>query len=208
MHLDNMITNIDELRKPYPKPTDKSIIKEKDYLDNEAKDFIAASPFICLSTSNPEGYSDCSPKGDPAGFVKVLDQSFIAIPDRQGNNRLDSMSNILKNPNIGILFFIPNRLETLRINGLASLSRDDKLLESLKHQDKLPCTAIVVEVKEVYLHCPKALIRSKLWQAGQSLPSLSSYIKMMSKQLNEKRSEDELLQLEKEYISNLKHRLY
>jgi uncharacterized protein len=152
-------------------------LKSLGLLDKHAQDFIRRAPFICLGTQNMDGKADVSPRGDPAGFVKILDQRTLAIPDRPGNNRLDSLANILANPSVGLLFIIPGFDDTLRVNGRASLTTDPELLKSMAVNDRVPKLAIVVKVSEVFLHCAKASRRSQLWnpdhfQDRGAMPSL------------------------------------
>jgi PPOX class probable FMN-dependent enzyme len=149
--------------------------------DKHARAFIARSPFLCIGTQNPDGKADVSPRGDPAGFVRVLDPQTLAIPDRPGNNRLDTLVNILANPSVGILFIVPGFDDTLRVNGQASLSTDPDLLASMSVEGRIPKLAIVVEVKEAFLHCAKAFRRSQLWNPDQfqdrrEMPSLINII--------------------------------
>src|SRR5690606_16305086 len=132
-------------------------------LDKHAQAFIGRSPFLCIGTQNRDGKADVSPRGDPAGFVKILDEHTLAIPDRPGNNRLDSLVNITTNPSVGLLFIIPGFDDTLRVNGQATLLTDPALLNSMSVNDRLPNLAIVVRVTEVFMHCAKAFRRSKLW---------------------------------------------
>ena len=128
-----------------------------------AQDFIARSPFLCIGTQNLDGRADVSPRGDPVGCVKVLDQHTLAIPDRPGNNRLDTLANILSNPVVGLLFIIPGYDDTLRVNGQAALVTDPDILKSMSIHDRAPKLAIVVSVNEVFMHCAKAFRRSHLW---------------------------------------------
>lgn len=136
---------------------------ERPVLDAHARKFISLSPFLCLGTADESGKQDVSPRGDPPGFVTVLDERTIAIPDRPGNKRVDSMSNIAANPEVGIVFFVPGIEETLRLNGRAVLSEDEGLLAGMAVKGKVPKLAIVVSVEEVFFHCAKAIKRSKLW---------------------------------------------
>ncbi|HIN06549.1 MAG TPA: pyridoxamine 5'-phosphate oxidase family protein, partial [Dehalococcoidia bacterium] len=156
--------------------------KQIDRLDTHCRAIIEKSPFLLLGTSDTTGRCDVSPKGDFPGFVRVLDDRTIAIPDLPGNNRLDTLLNILNNPQVGLIFMIPGMNETLRINGKVRLVRDAKLLESMAYQGKLPKLAIVVDVKEVFTHCPKAFLRSKLWSEDyrierSELPSFAEILK-------------------------------
>jgi len=140
------------------------------FLDKHARAFIQLSPFLTLATQSPEGRADVSPRGDPPGFVRVLDEKHLLIPDRSGNNRLDSLTNILANPAVGLLFIIPGFDDTLRVNGRARLTRDPALLAGLEMQGKAPKCGIVVEVEEVFLHCAKAFRRARLWDAEAQVP--------------------------------------
>lgn len=154
-----------------------AVQKCQDSLGRHAQEFIRRSPFICIGTQHRDGRADVSPRGDPAGFVQILDERTLAIPDRPGNNRLDSLSNLLANPAIAVMFVIPGFDETLRVNGEAVLVTDPDLLQSMRMQDRIPKIAIVVSVKEVFLHCAKAFRRSHLWdpahfQARSGMPSL------------------------------------
>jgi PPOX class probable FMN-dependent enzyme len=146
-------------------------------LDKHAKEFVARSPFICIGTQSSDGTADVSPRGDPCGFVKVLDDKTILIPDRPGNNRLDTLSNILANPVVGILFMIPGFDETMRINGTAKITRDPELLALMAVNDRIPMVAVVVSIDEIFIHCAKAFRRAKLWDPSQiqdrsEMPSL------------------------------------
>jgi PPOX class probable FMN-dependent enzyme len=165
----------------YPEPSALAKLKQIDHLDKHCQRFIELSPFLCLGTTGANGKTDVSPRGDPPGFVKVLDEKRVAIPDRPGNNRIDSIGNLVDHPQVGMIFFIPGIQETLRVNGRAELSHDPALLQSMAVDGKLPKLAIVVHVEEAFLHCAKALIRSKLWDASRhqprnALPSLACMI--------------------------------
>ena len=176
-----LVRDLDELRSLFPATHPVAIQKCLDRLDSHARDFMARAPFLCIGTQSPEGLADVSPRGDPCGFVKVLDDKTFLIPDRPGNNRLDTQKNILANPAVGILFMIPGFEDTMRVNGTAQISRDPELLAVLAVQDRTPTVAIVVTVKEVFLHCAKALRRAKLWdpaahQERRDMPSLMKII--------------------------------
>jgi uncharacterized protein len=153
----------DQLRALYGHATGRAVTKQMDKLETHSKRFIELSPFMVLATSRPDGLADASPKGDHPGFVQVLDDHTVAIPDRPGNNRLDTMENLLVNPAVGLIFFIPGVNETLRINGTAEIRDDAELLARFEVNAKVPKTVYVVRACEVYLHCAKALMRSKLW---------------------------------------------
>jgi len=159
-------------------PSEVARRKELQALDVHARAFIARSPFLLLGTADAHGRCDVSPKGDAPGFVRVLDEHHVVIPDRPGNKRLDGLRNLLVNPHVGTIFLIPGREETLRVNGRASIVLDEDVLESLAARGKRPQVAIAVEVEECFLHCPKAFRRSQLWEPGawpdrSVLPSMS-----------------------------------
>jgi uncharacterized protein len=169
------------LRSLFQATHDLAVKKVQGSLDRHAQDFIRRSPFLCIGTQNLDGRADVSPRGDPAGFVKILDQHTLAIPDRPGNNRLDSLVNIVANPSVGLLFIIPGFDDTLRVNGQANLVNDPELLESMSVSDRIPKLAIVVKVNEAFLHCAKAFRRSHLWdpdhfQDRGEMPSLVKII--------------------------------
>ena len=158
-----------------------AIQKSQSALGQHAQDFIRRSPFLCIGTQDMAGRADVSPRGDARGFVEILDAQTLAIPDRPGNNRLDSLSNILANPSVGLLFMIPGFDDTLRVNGQASLVTDPDLLERMRVNGKVPALAIVVKVSEVFMHCAKAFRRSHLWDPAQfqdrsEMPSLIKII--------------------------------
>lgn len=160
----DVISTREQLREHMGFPNQGAIDKEITIIDPHAKNFIEHSPFMLIATSGAEGRVDVSPKGDPAGFVKVLNEKTLLIPDRPGNRRLDGFENILANPHVGLLFLVPQRDETLRVNGKAMLIRDRALLETMTWRGKTPSIATAVEVEELYFHCGKAFIRSKLWK--------------------------------------------
>lgn len=151
------------LRAAYGEPSDLVRRKALDRLDRHCRALIQASPFVVIGTADAQGRQDVSPRGDPPGFVAVLDERRLLIPDRPGNKRLDSLANLLENPRVGLLFMIPGMNETLRVNGRGSIVTDPALLEPLAVQGKAPPSALLVEVEEAFLHCAKAFLRSKLW---------------------------------------------
>ncbi|MBI2519746.1 MAG: pyridoxamine 5'-phosphate oxidase family protein [Bdellovibrio sp.] len=208
MKFKKIISSEKQLREFYGAPNERSLLKQKDALDLPSKEFIQQSPFLCLATTNPNGSTDCSPKGDQPGFVKIVDDKTIVIPDRKGNNRLDSLVNIIHNPKIGLLFFIPGRNETLRVNGRAKICHDPEVLSEMSFKSKTPTVVVVVEIDEVYLHCPKALIRSDLWKRGVDIKDLKTYIKASRQQLGIELSEDEIAEKAKQYEESLKDTLY
>ncbi len=181
----NIITGEQELRDLLGLPAPRSVLKERPALDAHCRAYIAASPFLVMATSGSDGTCDVSPKGDAPGFVAVLDDRHIVIPDRPGNKRFDGMKNLLANPHIGLIFFVPGREETLRINGRAWITRDLDLLARCVAHDKTPQLAIGVEVEQCFLHCPKAFIRSKLWKHAEwpAPDALSSMAQVLHDQI-------------------------
>ncbi|HEV2510033.1 pyridoxamine 5'-phosphate oxidase family protein [Bosea sp. (in: a-proteobacteria)] len=156
---------------------EESLVVQKkvlDRLDRFCRDFIALSPFLVLASADREGGVDASPRGDGPGFVEVLDERTLLIPDRRGNNRIDSFRNVLSAPGVGLVFFVPGITETLRVNGRARMTTDAALLEPMAMQEKAPKLGLIVEVDEAYFHCGKALLRSKLW-AQESQVERSSF---------------------------------
>jgi len=158
------VTSLDDLAKIYAKPLPRVAVKETDYITEIGRAFIAASPFLVLATSNGTTL-DCSPKGDAPGFVQLLNDRTLLIPDRPGNNRIDGMKNLLANPKVGIIFMIPGSNNTYRVNGSAKISTDPELLKRFAVGGKPPRAVIVVAVEEAFNHCPKAFVRAKLWDA-------------------------------------------
>jgi PPOX class probable FMN-dependent enzyme len=175
--LTDFITNAAELRAVIPPPLDVIVAKEIDHLDEICRSFIASSPFIVVATASASGRIDTSPKGDPAGFVRVLDDKHLAIPERPGNRRADTFCNVLDNPQVGIIFFIPGKGETLRVCGEARIVKDRALLKSMSLKGHTPELTLVVHVERVFMHCPKCVIRSGLWKPAKwpetaGLPSI------------------------------------
>jgi PPOX class probable FMN-dependent enzyme len=177
------ISTPDELRNCYPQPLERSLRKSLPALDAHMRHFISRSPFLCLGTSSSAG-ADVTPRGDSPGFVQVADDRTLLIPDWPGNNRLDSLTNIVANPSVGLLFFIPGVNETLRINGTAELTTDPTTVERWTVDGKHPRSAMRVTVREAYLHCAKALMRSKLWEDDHRIErgELPSYARMLKDQ--------------------------
>jgi len=179
-----VITSLAELDALYDPPVPSSITKEIDHLTELHCAYVEASPFVLLATAGPGGL-DCSPRGDPAGFVRVADSRTLLMPDRKGNNRLDSLRNIVLDPRVGLLFLVPGVGVTLRINGTAQLSTDPDLLATFDMAGKLPKTVIVISVTNVYTQCPKALIRSHLWDPSlhrdpAELPSVGQIMELIT----------------------------
>ena len=165
--VDNLtVATANELATHYARPLERVLKKELDYVDALGRAFIAASPFLVLATGGKAGL-DCSPKGDQPGFVQVAeDGRTLLIPDRRGNNRLDGLKNIVEDPRVGLIFFIPGANETYRVNGRARVSADPSLRRRFAVNGKEPATVTVVAVEQAFPHCPKALIRSDLWSAA------------------------------------------
>ncbi len=161
----NTVVDRDELRTIYRQPSPGVQRKKIDHVDAGARAFIAAAPFCLVATSSSEGRCDVSPRGGPAGFVRVLDEKRLAIPDLSGNNLLDSLENMLGNPHIGLLFVLPGRDETLRLEGRASLTTDPEVLSLWDGELRRPRLAVGVEVGEVYIHCAKSFRRAEVWDA-------------------------------------------
>jgi len=164
----HQITTLEQLKAIYGEPVGNSLVKELDHLSDHYRAFIEASPFVVLATAGPEGL-DCTPRGDPPGFVRVEGRHTLMIPDRRGNNRVDSLRNLVTDPRISLLFLIPGVGETLRVNGRAVISTDPDLCRSFAMADKLPRSVIVVTAERVYFQCPKALVRSRLWDPSRHL---------------------------------------
>jgi PPOX class probable FMN-dependent enzyme len=181
----HVITSIDELEAIYGHPSGAAVVKEIDHVSAEYRAFIEASPFFVLSTSGPEGV-DCSPRGDEPGFVRVADEKTLLIPDRRGNNRIDSLRNIVRDPRVSLLFLVPGVGETFRVIGRAKISTDPALAETFVFAGKTPRAVIVVSVESVYYQCSKAVIRSKLWDSSRhvernSLPSNGTILAAITK---------------------------
>ena len=160
------VTSLGDLAQIYAKPLPNIATKETDHITEVGRAFIAASPFLVLATSNGTSI-DCSPKGDAPGFVQLLDDRTLLIPDRPGNNRIDGMRNLLVNPKVGIIFMVPGSNETYRVAGSATISTDPELLKRFDVRGKLPLVVIVVAVAEAFNHCPKACVRAKLWNSAE-----------------------------------------
>lgn len=163
----DVVTSEEALRTLVGQPSELAIRKEISYLDAHCRAFIARSPFVLIATSGASGRADVSPKGDPPGFVQVLDEHRLVIPDRPGNRRLDGMRNLLENPHVGLLFLIPGLEETLRVNGRAWIIRDEEVLARCAVMGKRPTLALGVYAEECFIHCAKAFKRAQLWQPDQ-----------------------------------------
>lgn len=181
---DHRITTLEALTALYGEPYGPAIVKEVDRINPHYRQFIEAAPFFALATCGPERL-DCSPRGDAPGFVRVADEKTLLIPDRRGNNRIDSLRNIISDPRVALLFLIPGVGETIRVIGRASISTDPALTESFIVNGKTPRTVIVVAVERVFFQCSKAVVRSKLWDPAlhldrKSLPSAGTILAAIS----------------------------
>jgi hypothetical protein len=174
------VTALDQLGNLYARPSERVLRKEIDHVDAAGRAFIAASPFLVLATGSSQGL-DCSPKGDKPGFVQVEDDGrTLLIPDRRGNNRLDSIKNLVEDPRVALIFFVPGANETYRVNGRARVSVDPDPRQRFAVDGKEPTTVIVIAVEQAFQHCPKALVRSNLWKAGtgerpKGVPTLEDF---------------------------------
>ena len=174
-----LVTSEKDLERICGQPLPQIIAKELPALDEMCRDFIGMSSFCLIASANPDGYLDISPRGDPAGFVQVLSNSMIAIPDRPGNKRVDTFHNVLKDQRVSVIFFVPGKLETLRLRGSARISADPELLSNMAVGGRVPKLALLIHVETVFAHCPKCIIRSNLWQPDEwpdssSLPNMNA----------------------------------
>lgn len=171
MHTDpaHLVTDPAALQALYGEPGEASLKKEVDHVHPHYRAFIEAAPFAMLATCGPDGL-DASPRGDPAGFVVVEDEKTLLLPDRRGNNRMDSLLNVLTDPRVALLFLVPGVGETLRVNGTARISVDPALLERFAMDGKLPRSVLIIDVQTVYFQCSRALLRSRLWDPATQVP--------------------------------------
>jgi PPOX class probable FMN-dependent enzyme len=181
---EHRITTIEGLEALYGKPAGAAVAKEIDRINAGYRALIEAAPFVVIATSGPEGL-DCSPKGDAPGFVRIIDDRTLAIPDRRGNNRTDGLHNIVRDPRVALLFLIPGVGETLRVNGRAVISTGPELTASFAVNDKVPRCVIIVTIESIYFHCTKAIVRAQLWDPARqvdrrSLPSTGTIIAELS----------------------------
>lgn len=163
----------EEIRTHYGQPDPRVVAKQLTRLDRHARAFIALSPFLVIASADAEGRCDATPRGDAPGFVAVLDEVTLLIPDRIGNRRVDTMMNVAGNPQLGLIFLVPGINETLRVNGRAAMTRDAALLAPLAAQGKPPLAGLLVTVEEVFFHCGKAMMRSGLWDPAKQVPRAS-----------------------------------
>ncbi len=202
-----IIDDIAELREIYGAPSERAVKKQLPRLEKHSRAFIALSPFVVVASADPSGRVDASPKGDMPGFVHVLDDTTLLIPDRLGNNRVDTIGNLLECPGVGLIFFVPGLRETLRVNGQARITSDPALLEPCAVEGKVPRSGILVTAEEVYFHCGKALIRSDLWNpdkrvAQADFPSLG---RIIAEQIGDGRS---IAESERSTADSYRTRLY
>jgi PPOX class probable FMN-dependent enzyme len=180
----HQVSDIATLESIYGAPISASIKKEVDYIHPHYRKFIEAAPFAVLATSGPDGL-DASPRGDPAGFVHVHDEKTLLLPDRRGNNRIDSLRNIIHDPRLALIFLIPGIGETLRVNGRGTISTDPDLLTTFSMEGKLPLSVLVIKVDAVFFQCSRALLRSQLWNPAfhidrSALPSAGTILQALS----------------------------
>ena len=204
------IRSVEKLRELYENPGELVIMKEKTCLDQYSRRFLELSPFAVIATSDKNGMLDSSPRGDYPGFIKSIDDNTVAIPDRPGNNRIDSLTNIIENPKIGILSMVPGFDECLRINGNACLVTSMELLSQFEYNGKLPKSIILVSIEEIFFHCGKAIIRSGLWKAESkvdrsAMPSLG---RILMAQIDPRKSEMDIVELEQYIEDRAKYTLY
>ena len=179
------VNNYEDLRSLYKPPAPRATQKVLDHLDVNCRNFIALAPLCVLSSAGADGQADASPRGDPPGFVQVLDDKTLLLPDRPGNNQVDSLQNIVQNPGVGLLFFVPGMNETLRVKGKAEIITDAASLEPMAWRRRTPMSGLKVTVEEAFLHCGRALIRSRLWDPEVQIDrsSYPTYGQVLSDQI-------------------------
>jgi len=204
------IRTVEKLRELYENPGELVIKKEKTCLDQYSRRFLELSPFAVIATSDKNGKLDSSPRGDFPGFIRSIDDKTIAIPDRPGNNRVDSLINIIKNPQIGILSLVPGFDECLRINGNACLVTSMELLSQFEHNGKMPKSVILVSIEEIFFHCGKAIIRSGLCKAELKVDrsAMLSLGRILMAQIDPQKSEKEIIEVEQYIEDRAKNTLY
>jgi len=200
------VTSQAELRELLGDPADSDANKDRSRLNEFDRQFLAAAPFCVIATAGPEGRCDASPKGDPPGFVHVIDDTTIAIPERPGNRRGDGFHNILGNPHIGLIFMIPGRGDTLRINGRARLFRDAPFFDRMIVKGHRPKLAIVVDIEDVFYHCSKAFLRSALWKPETWNPEAAPSRAVIAKGME--RSHQSMEELERYYGPTYADKIY
>jgi PPOX class probable FMN-dependent enzyme len=200
------ITSYDELREVVPEPLAHASDKTRKELHELDREWLAASPFCLIATAAADGSCDVSPKGDPAGFAMVLDDTTIAIPERAGNRRVDGFTNILTNPQVGLIFLIPGRGETLRINGRARIVKDAPFFDDMVVKGNRPQLALLVKIEEIFHHCSKAFLRSKVWKPETWEPDAVPSRAKIAKALD--RPTEELAELEEYYGPSYEESIY
>lgn len=201
------LTSEAELRELLGTPTQRAATKVRRTLHERDREWLAASPFCLIATSAADGRCDVSPKGDPPGFARVLDDTTIAIPDRAGNKRLDGFRNIFSNPQVGLLFVVPGRDDTLRINGRARLIREAAFFDDMIVRGNRPRLALLVEVEEVFTHCAKAFLRAQLWEQQTWNPGILASVARITKDVQPD-TEETLEELERHYGPGYRKLLY
>lgn len=200
------ITSLEALRALYPSAHERAVKKQLSRIDRHSRRFIELSPFLVISSRGKDGLSDASPRGDQPGFVQVRDETTLAIPDWPGNNRLDTLSNIITDPAVGLLFLIPGVDEVLRVNGEAELHTDDDLRSSFSRLGKLPRLVVLVNVREAYLHCAKALMRAKLWDPASRIARTE--LPTMNEMLRDQISSTDPVEPQEEMVARYRQVLY
>jgi len=200
------VTTVDELRAIVGPVTPRAAAKVRPALVELDRQWLAASPFCLIATSDRRGNLDVSPKGDPADFTYVIDDTTVAVPDRPGNKRVDGYLNLLENPHVGLIFFIPGRGDTLRINGRASIVSDAPFFDAMVVKGRRPQLAVVVDIDEVFHHCSKAFLRSKLWDPQSWAPEQVPSRAVIAKTLE--RPDEELADIEQHYGPSYAEKLY
>jgi len=201
------VTTPNEVKDILGEDFESQVLKVIDHIDDHCGAWINRSPFVVVSSSNSRGQVDVSPKGDPAGFVVILDKHTLAIPDRIGNHRGDTFLNVLENPRVGLMFIVPKRKEVVRVSGTAKIAKDKELLERMSVKGKNPDLALVVRVEEAFFHCGKSMIRSHMWEPEKwgEIEGLPSYARAIKDQANSPKPIEEL---EKMMANNETDRLY
>lgn len=200
------ITTEADLRDLLGTPMQRALDKERQAFTPEHRDWLAASPFCLVATSNASGRCDVSPKGDPPGFALAIDDTTLAIPERPGNRRADGFANILQNPHVGLIFFVPGRGDTLRVNGRASLLADAPYADRMEVKGHRPAVILEIAVEEIYFHCAKAFMRSQLWQPETWAPDAVMSRAQIAKNLE--RPDDSLEEIEAHYGQQYSEGLY
>ena len=202
-----VVTSAEEIRQTLGEVSDNQRDKIINHIDSHIADWIERTPFVVVSTFDAEGNVDVSPKGDPPGFVRILDKTTLAIPDRLGNRRADTFQNLLINPRIGLMFVVPKRREVVRVSGSAQVVQDEELLHSMAVNDRSPEFAILVRVEKAFYHCGKAMIRSRLWQPDEwgSIEGMTTYAQAVMDHAKPPQSIEELSE---RFDRNERERLY